>query len=294
MKKIFVLTNVLLITAAVYFCVKSFYQITTAQISQPATSRMITERRSENHNSQIFPLSHYANISERNLFNTKNDEKDESQKAPEPVVEVKPEIQPTELKLKLWGTVSSEGTQTYAIIEDLQKREQNLYRVGDAVNIASVKSILREKVILNVDGRDEVLEMEKLYASETPVSSADNRPPGGFPAPASDNGNQVIKLGRSTIDSALNNVNSLMRQASIRPHFKDGKPDGLTLTRVRPDSIFSKLGLRSGDVITGVDGKKIESVDDALQFYQGLKSADKVDLQIKRRGESKIMNYQIE
>jgi len=54
------------------------------------------------------------------------------------------------------------------------------------------------------------------------------------------------------------------------------------------------MGLKSGDVIMGVDGKDIESVDDALKFYQNLQSSSKVQLQIKRRGRLKTIDYRIE
>jgi len=58
-----------------------------------------------------------------------------------------------------------------------------------------------------------------------------------------------------------------MKQVRIRPHFKNGQSDGLTLSGIRSDSIFGEMGFRNGDIIVGVDGKDIESVDDALSLY---------------------------
>ena len=81
-----------------------------------------------------------------------------------------------------------------------------------------------------------------------------------------------ISLQRSQIDAAMENVTDLMSQIKVRPHFTDGKPDGIMLSSIQPRSIFRRMGLRSGDIITGVDGKEIESVDDALQFYENLSS----------------------
>jgi general secretion pathway protein C len=84
-----------------------------------------------------------------------------------------------------------------------------------------------------------------------------------------------------------------MKNVRIQPHFSDGQPDGFKLSGVRPDSFFYKMGLKSGDVITGVDGKKIESVDDAFMLYQGLQSSSNIQLQIKRKGRQKNINYNI-
>jgi general secretion pathway protein C len=54
------------------------------------------------------------------------------------------------------------------------------------------------------------------------------------------------------------------------------------------------MGLKSGDVITGVDGNDIVSVDDALKLYQSLQSSENVKLQLKRMGRSKTLEYHIE
>ena len=60
------------------------------------------------------------------------------------------------------GTVTSDADASYAIIEDKNKKDQNLYRIGDTIQNATVKEIFRETVVLNVQGKDEVLQIEKL------------------------------------------------------------------------------------------------------------------------------------
>ena len=85
-----------------------------------------------------------------------------------------------------------------------------------------------------------------------------------------------------------------MKQIRIRPHFKDGNPDGLTISGIRSKSIFSEMGLRNGDVIIGVDGNNIESVDDALKLYENLQSATGVQVQVRRRGQLRTIDYKIE
>jgi general secretion pathway protein C len=53
------------------------------------------------------------------------------------------------------------------------------------------------------------------------------------------------------------------------------------------------MGLRNGDIITGVDGSEISSVDDALKLVDGLKSASSLSVQLKRRGRQKNIEYNI-
>ncbi|MFP4350680.1 MAG: type II secretion system protein GspC, partial [Desulfococcaceae bacterium] len=210
-------------------------------------------------------------------------------------------LKQTALKLRLWGTVTGDKDRAYAVIEEEKKRSQNLFREGDTLEGATVKQILREKIVLTVGGKDEILSMEKPPAGENPRLSRAMPTAGGAPNPfaraagdSAPSGSKRIALGRAEVEDAVNNVNTLMRQARIRPHFKDGKPDGLTLSRIQRDSIFTKLGLRTGDVIVGVDGQQIESVDDALKFYNSLKSSPNVQLQIRRRGQLQNIDYAIE
>ena len=47
---------------------------------------------------------------------------------------------------------------------------------------------------------------------------------------------------KSTIP--LKNINQLMSQVKVRPHFKDGKPNGLLLSHVQQNSIFKDMGLQ--------------------------------------------------
>ncbi len=297
MKRYFSLVNILLIAGLCYFGVTAFYRYVTARLAHPPLLEVPETAMASATDAVERPLSEYQPIVERNLFKTKEQATVE---APAPEEEAGVDVdalQPTELNLKLWGTVSGDRERTYAVIEDAKERKQNLFREGDTVQNARVKKILREKVILNVDGEDEILEMEKRLASASrgrpaPAGPAKQRAASLFPS--TDGPAQNIRLERAEIQEAVNNVNNLMRQARIRPHFRDGKPDGLTLTRVRPNSIFTKLGLRSGDIITGVDGENIQSVDDALRFYRNLKSSSNVKIDVRRRGQPLSIDYTIE
>jgi ankyrin repeat protein len=66
----------------------------------------------------------------------------------------------TKLKLKLWGTITGNGVRAYAIIGVATGPEQKIYHVGETIQNATIKMILRDKVILSYAGNDEVLEIE--------------------------------------------------------------------------------------------------------------------------------------
>jgi general secretion pathway protein C len=54
------------------------------------------------------------------------------------------------------------------------------------------------------------------------------------------------------------------------------------------------MRLRNGDIITGVNGDPIETVDDAMKIFGDLTSNPEVQVEIKRRGRKRVLNYKIE
>lgn len=281
MKRYLTILNLLLATVAVFLGVQLFYKVVTARLTYPVATERPRARIAPVKTDAVQPLTAYAAIAERDLFKLGKAE-------PPPVETVDIEsLQQTELSLKLWGTVAGTGGRSYAVIEDTKKREQNLYHEGDTLQDATLKMILREKVILSVQGRDEILEMEKLISSAAPAG----RPTAGTPAPTRA---RNITLKRDQIQSAVSDLNALMSQVRIRPHFSDGQPDGIALSNIRATSIFRKMGLRNGDVLMAVNEQEIRSVDDALNFYNNLKASPNVSLKIKRRGRENTINYTIE
>ncbi len=191
-------------------------------------------------------------------------------------------LQPTSLKLALLGTVSGNRQNTFAVIEEIDKKKQALYRVGDSVQGAIVKKILRGKVILRVKERDEILTIEeaaalragKKYLTSEPVEAGD-----------------TIMVSRSAVQESMKNIHNLLSQVRVRPYFRDGKADGLSVTNIKSGSFFAKLGLKNGDVVQGIDGKIIKSPEDVLEMYNKIKLGSQVALQIMRNNEQKIINY---
>ena len=286
MKTALSIFNVLLLTAASYFGVQAFYAAAGGQIDAVFPSSVSNKASVQRRDVSSQPISHYQTITQRNLFKVKN----VAAKIPDSIN--LDDLKETDLKLKLWGTVASKDQKAYAVIEDMTKREQNLYRSGDSIQDATVKMIIREKVILTRDGKDEVLQMEEVKGTAT--STAAVAGPRGRPRATRAARPRTVKLKRAIIDEAISDIGSLMDQAKIRPHFKDGQPDGLSISGIRANSIFRKMGLRNGDVLVGVGDQTIESVDDALEFYNNMKAESDVSLRIKRRGREQVFNYKIE
>lgn len=286
--RLFTCINMMLITLASFLTVHTGYRMATDQLDSfhlPVRSIPKVEQRV--HNNRPLSLSYYNAIGSRDIF--KSGGQTEKQEAAVNVETLKE----TQLKLKLWGTVTGDREKAYAVIsEQAGNKNQDLYRIGDTIQNtqAVVKMILREKVVLTINDEDQVLLMEETKSSRMGYGGpAQSR---GTERPDAE-GTRNISLDRSKIEDALQDINQLMRQIKVRPHFTNGQPDGLALSSIRRGSIFAEMGLKNGDVIVGVDGNKIESVDDALKFYESISSASSLNLDIKRRGREQTIDYTI-
>jgi general secretion pathway protein C len=277
-KKYFALLNLLLLTGVVYYGVGIFYTVTTSKIDPTRTTPTAVAPGLTESRSAASPYEHYRPIMARDLFHTA---KTVGQKAAIDIDALKP----TELKVKLWGTVADENPdRAYAVVEDLQSRQQGLYRPGDTIQAATVKLILREKVILNVDGKDEVLEIASAVSSAAPVKKRARRTAPG----------RKIALRRALINAATSDIGNLMNQVKIEPALEKGQPAGLRVMDIKPGSIFRRMGLRNGDILTAVAGAPVQSVQDMATLYESLKNASRVEVQVKRRNRLQTITYNIQ
>ena len=298
-QRYFTIANLLLITVGVYLCVSAFYTFVTARLDH-GISTGVTASPSVSSTAvgpSYLPLADYAAIAKRNIFNSSDQEQ-----VAAPVVEETLNLETlkeTNLKLKLWGTVTGQNEGDYAVIEDAKAREQNLYRAGDTIQNAVVKLILREKVVLKVGENDEILAMEENIGRgrRSPAARRDVRSPSS-PSPAErlpvSSYPRKIRLQADQVEKAMENLGELMEQATLRPHIEDGQSAGISITGIKPNAIFRKMRLRNGDIITGVNGDAIESVEDAVKVVEQLSSGSDIQLQIKRRGREQSLDYNIE
>ncbi|MGD9034575.1 MAG: type II secretion system protein GspC [Desulfobacteraceae bacterium] len=279
--------NLVALFVAIYIGVDLFYRVVGAQLRYVDTEKIVIDPAPRAENNTRPPLKDFRVVMDRNIFGSKD-------KAAEGIKPTDLEtLEPTSLKLALLGTVAGTQKSAVAVIEEIDKRKQGLYRVGDSVQDAIVKMILRGKVVLRVGDKDEILTMEesssRRASSEKEASASRRRRP---PSRVSGRG-ASITVRRSDVQDALKNINTLLSQVRIRPHFKDGKADGLALSNIKGDSIFAKLGLRDGDIVRGVNDRPIRSPDDIVSFYNKLTSGSRMSLQINRRGQERTINYRI-
>ena len=241
-------------------------------------------------------LNTYSLISRRNIFNsrytgeTSGTGGGSGQKTSAP-------LKKAELNVKLIGTVSGSRENSFAIIEDGSTRTQLLYQIDDTIQEqARIIDISRCKVVLARDGNQEVLECPEEGAPEEKSAAVAYGEGTERTVPAA--GVKMISeteflIDQNEVESAMNNINQLLTQIRVVPSFQDGKPNGFKVFAIKPDSLFSKVGLKNGDVIQKVNGRDISSPETALQAFQDLRNEKSISVEMLRRGGPQSLRYEI-
>lgn len=291
------IVNLALVSAAVFLAVTIFYQglefhldMATVRDFPPGTARLqALDNTLDPKLNGPARMEDYTVIAARNLFNARAARQQSGNEAiGEPDIR---QMKKTRLDLRLWGTIVGTGGRSYAVIENEPGGEHRLYSRGDRVGEACIKAVLRKRVVLDVEGKDRVLEIEGLVEERDDTAARQ----AGFGSGAGPENQEVrIEVKRERISNVLQDVNNLIRQMRVMPYFENSEPAGVMLSGIQKNSIFEKMGLQSGDIIKRANGIAIRSMDDAMAFYRDLGDAAEIELEIERKGSSRKIHYRIE
>jgi type II secretory pathway component PulC len=105
---------------------------------------------------------------------------------------------------------------------------------------------------------------------------------------------ETIVVTQADVDAALNNLSELSNQARIVPAVEGGKTIGFKLFSIQSGSMYERIGLQNGDIITHINEMSIASLVEGQQIYEKLKTAKEVLVDIQRRASGMRMHYRIE
>lgn len=190
----------------------------------------------------------------------------------------------TSLNLKLLGTVVNEKGSSWAIIHDLDRDRQDMVSVGSVVAGARVVSIGKDRVLLDVDGREELL-LLGVEGTRSPSGRSDQG--------TKESATSTYVLSREVVRDSLENLPVLMTQARAELYFKEGKPEGFQLSQIQQGSLLKSVGFQDGDVIRSVNGQDVRSLEDAIEIYREFGDSDSFTIGILRGEKPRTLHVKI-
>lgn len=251
-----------------------------------------------------------ATIANRNLFNSDPPEPIEPEPEPEgpEEVEIDPNAIPgpppapcdkSDAGISLIAAMVAEPAEwSMAAVQD--SNGDRIVKIGQLVEERQVMAIYRTRLVLSGSGKFECVELgekkgrsRKGSKSRKPVAARDDSKVQAIKDGVKKTGKNTYEIDRSMLNEQLDDLSTLSRQARVIPHYRDGKPQGFKIVGVRPGSLYSHIGVRSGDVLKSVNGEEVTSPTKALELYEQLKNSDNVTLDVERRGRMTTLEYLI-
>jgi general secretion pathway protein C len=187
-----------------------------------------------------------------------------------------------EMGLTLRGTIAGPKEVARAIIEE--KNQQKSYKIGDEVKGATVLAIYRNKVIMDVNGQEQMLVVKETDTKSRVSSRSTPSRPSQRPSPTSSSG----------LTSIMQNLDQYIGSARVVPYFKGGEPYGFRVSNLKEDAMIYEIGVRSGDIIRSVNGIPIRTPEDAFNVYQELQNESTVEVELERQGETTTISVPLQ
>ena len=173
--------------------------------------------------------------------------------------------------------------------------ETQVYAIGDKYQGARIYAVEKERVLIDNNGVNEYIDNSAAAPPNIGISPVPQPPQagGGGEGVKQLSENQYV-VAKSEINNALTNLSDLATKARFVPSFKNGVANGFKLFSIVPDSLYAKIGIQNGDVIRRINGYEMNSPDKALEIYQKLRDASRIEIELERRGETVRKSYSIE
>ena len=182
--------------------------------------------------------------------------------------------------LELLGTVI--GSPSLASIYNLDSGKQGLYKLNDDIGGLKLVDILPGKVILEKDGAEWEL-----------LLSADNQRKKQSAIFTDESG--TIIVDKFQVLGQILKANELITKIKIFPipDTVSNKLMGFRIDNIPSGSIIEEAGIKSGDIICAVQGKKLQSMQDALVMFEKVQNDSRIEVVLLRQEKPITLNYEI-
>jgi len=275
----------LLLTVAVYFASNLFLFIMNLRLAEYSPPLIDGPSLARQKSSALSPRREYRAILERNLFAIKTDESARGKEGD--LLANLDKLALTSLNCTLIGTVINETGPSWAVIRDNQSKREEKVSVGSMFGEAKVVLILRNKVVLNLNGKDELLVMgiERIRAERLAQEKAGKEQTPGE--------GSTYKVSKEFVRDSMNDLAKIMSTVRVRPYVKDGKPQGFQISRLKEGSLLKTMGFQDEDIIRSINGQDIRSPEDAMKLYNTLKDSSFFNITIVRNNQPMTLNYKV-
>jgi len=197
---------------------------------------------------------------------------------------------------RLLGTVASDERDSYAVLEMIETKAQDIYRIGQTIGDARIDRIEQNRVVVVRDGSREILELVLTGQPSThaPVNTA--LPPSVAQSGPEElvrimaDGNRQINTAAS-FSQASQMARSYLSNMRLSPSVVDGESGGLRISGLEDSTMAQLIGLKDGDVIQAVNQHPVTNRRKAVQVLSKARRTGSAELSLMRDQESRSLVF---
>lgn len=216
--------------------------------------------------------------------------------APTPTPVQQDRIEETNLKnLKLIGVLASNSAEFARAIIKEGSKPTKVYAINDEiVRGATLNQVNMDHIVIERNGTLEILRMKKATAGlNTGNNSRSNnrQTVNNLTGINRNNSNQpVAERITAAREELLADPSKVTDYLRYRPQMKDGQVIGYRIYPGKDRALFRDVGLRSGDLVTAVNGIPLSDPAQALALIPQLQTATSASITLQRRGQEQTIN----
>ena len=207
------------------------------------------------------------------------------------LIVVAQEVSDTAARLQLLGSiVSAKGG--VALVKDRTSGKIKAHRVGETIfGVAELVSVDRNAMVVREKDGSTLTLSNKLGGVGSGKKFAKKAAPLLYGNEDSYKEDGFARIGSKVdIDARYRDkvlkeeLPSILMAATAEPVLEGGEIKGFVFSQVEAGSMFTKLGMRDGDVVTEINGVPLNNVAKTIQFLNTLREEPNVKVNIVRGG----------
>jgi hypothetical protein len=101
-------------------------------------------------------------------------------------------------------------------------------------------------------------------------------------------------ISRKGADATMANIALVALSLRVETETRDNRPIGFRIVSLKPTSVLARLGLLADDVVLSLNGHDLTTPEKALEVYAQVRSANKFQARLMRKGKAVTLELKIE
>ena len=193
--------------------------------------------------------------------------------------------------IRLKGVFAVDGAPLSAAVLNMGGRDLAVL-LGQALSTGvTLAEVHADFVIVNRSGIRERIELDKYDARSSKPTSAATTPAAQFRLNVASTGTNAYALSRQELNSVLQDPR---QQVFFNGRISAAASGGVRVDDVPTGSLLDKIGLKAGDIITGINGQPVNSQGDLVRLYTQFGTLASIRAEVRRGGAPVVLSYAIQ